>query len=264
VLNATVTDIAVLHKESILSAETVTVNPITRNFSTSFKSKSTIIDSFQPSLTTNNPVFALSPDQLFVTIKEWALPTAGSAPTSLALDPSTNNVYFTELRAEKIGRLNPSTNVVTEWTLLTTPSGPLGPYNIAINPNSPDNVYFTEEGADKIGRLNPSTNVITKWTLPTANNSPLDLEVDPSSNNVYFTEYRGNKIGRLNPSTHSITEWTLPTGFDSPRYISIHPSTRTLYFTFGASGINQIGRLNPLPMLLLNGVRLQQVVLLMV
>jgi len=72
-----------------------------------------------PSLLPNiMPAFAIPSDQITVTSTEWAVPTkppgalgTSSYPHGVAVD-SSGNVYFTEKRGNKIGRLDPSTNVI--------------------------------------------------------------------------------------------------------------------------------------------------------
>jgi len=128
-----------------------------------------------------NSAFAIPSGQLAVTIDEWAVPTAFSDPFGITLDGS-GNVYFTEQTGNKIGRLDPSTNVITEWTLPTASSRP----NF-ITLDGSGNVYFAELTGNKIGRLDPSTNVITEWTVPTATSGPFGVTLD-GSGNVYIAE----------------------------------------------------------------------------
>jgi hypothetical protein len=54
-------------------------------------------------------------------------------------------VYFIEFAGNKIGRLDSSTGVFTEWTIPTNGSDPLG---ISVSGGL---VYFTESGGNKIG-----------------------------------------------------------------------------------------------------------------
>jgi virginiamycin B lyase len=57
-------------------------------------------------------------------------------------------VYFTEAAGNKIGRLNPSTHSITEWTLPTANSGPA---YLAVDPNG--NVYIAQWGGNRIGAI---------------------------------------------------------------------------------------------------------------
>src|SRR3989475_61710 len=166
--------------------------------------------------------FAITSTDLSVTSSEWTVLTAGSSPFGVAAD-SSGNVYFAESTGNIIGRLVPSTNVITEWTVPTARSSPCG-----VAADSSGNVYFAESTGNIIGRLVPSTNVITEWTVPTASSAPCGVAAD-SSGNVYFTEISGNNVGRLVPSTNVITEWTVPTASSSPRDVAAD-SSGNVYF----------------------------------
>ena len=209
-----------------VSSESFKVTPTTKN-SESFDLQENIIKS----------AFAIPASQLTVTIDEWTVPTSPSNVERVAID-SMNNVFFTEEAnsASKIGRLDPSTNVITEWGVPNPPGHPIG---IAID--NMNNVYFGRQLPSAIGRLDPSTNVITEWTIPSS--SSIDSIAIDSMNNVYFTENfsPGNKIGRLDPSTNVITEWTIPTSSSGPRGIAID-SLNNVYFA--ENNENKIGKMS--------------------
>src|SRR2546427_254437 len=143
--------------------------------------------------------FAITSTDLSVTSSEWTVLTAGSSPFGVEAD-SSGNVYFAEITGNIIGRLVPSTNVITEWTVPTASSSPRD-----VAADSSGNVYFGELNGNKIGRLVPSTNVVTEWTVPTASSDPAGVAAD-SSGNVYFTEAGGNKLSRLVSSNHMVPE----------------------------------------------------------
>jgi streptogramin lyase len=93
------------------------------------------------------------------------------------------NVWFTEVAGNKIGRLNPATNEITEWTIPTPISAPLG------LDASGGFIYFVEYNAGKIGRLNPSTNEITQWLILAHVGYPYPGLCVDSSANIWFTSY---------------------------------------------------------------------------
>lgn len=97
------------------------------------------------------PIFksvdAFPSSQLTVTLDEWIVPTPSAGVDGISVD-SIGNVYFTENNENKIGRLVPSTNVITEWTLPDTFSRPT-----YVSVDSNDDVFFAERDVNKIGRL---------------------------------------------------------------------------------------------------------------
>ena len=88
----------------------------------------------------------------------------------------------------------PSTDTITEWTVPTNSSGPIG---VAFDSSSA-NLYFAENNTNKIGRLVLSANTFTEWTVPT--NSKLNdhsfqnIGFDPLSRDVYFAGHNSNKM----------------------------------------------------------------------
>jgi virginiamycin B lyase len=175
---------------------------------------------------------AIPSNQLSVTYTHWHTFTSNH---DVAVD-SSNNVYFTERLEEKIGRLDPTTNTITEWPIITEGTEPH-----CVTVDSSDRVYFTERRLDlqRIGRLDPTTNVITEWAL-TSLFFPADIAVD-SLDNVYFTDTNLERIGKLDPTTNTITEWSVPGG-DYPRGIAVD-SLDNVYFADQYA--NLIGKLDP-------------------
>src|SRR6476661_516901 len=165
-------------------------------------------------------VIAIPTDENSAILKSWVLPI----PTyehnsffSIASSFSGSNVFFVESNSNKIGKLDPSTNTITEWGIPTNSSLPV---SITVD-SSTGNVFFAESNSNKIGRLVPSTNTITEWGIPTNSSLPVSITVDSSTGNVFFAESNSNKIGRLVPSTNTITEWDIQTDSKSLREITI-------------------------------------------
>ena len=119
-----------VHTVTAKSTSTISLPRVTANFVLPFKQ-----------------AFAITSTDLSVTLSEWAIPTTSSHPNAVSTD-SSGNVYFTESSGNKVGRLVPSTNVITEWTVPTASSNPF-----AVTTDSSGNVYFTESSGNKIGRL---------------------------------------------------------------------------------------------------------------
>jgi streptogramin lyase len=174
------------------------------------------------------PVFAIPADQTAAVLSTWAIPSYSKDIANVASDFG-GNAYFSETSTNKIGRLEPATNMITEWTLPTNSSKPAG---IAFDPSS-GSVYFAESSTNKIGRLEPATNMITEWTLPTNSSKPAGIAFDPSSGSVYFAESSANKIGRLVPATNVVTEWNIGS---KPLATSVTPGGSIIF-------IDEIGRI---------------------
>jgi virginiamycin B lyase len=103
---------------------------------------------------------------------------------------SPSNLWFTEFAANKIGMINPTTHVITEYPVPTATSQPFG---ITAGPDG--NLWLTEFNQNKIGALNPATKVITETTLPSAVSGPAGIMSGPDGN-LWFTEFIGRRQRR--------------------------------------------------------------------
>lgn len=180
------------------------------------------------------------------TITEFSLPTnenigadPASAPSAIAAGPD-GGVWFTLQFADNtghsyIGRIDPSTDAITEYPALTSNSTPDG---IAAGDGA---MWFTELSGDKIGRIDLSTHAVTEFSVPTAGSEPADITRGPDGA-MWFTEASANQIGRIDPSTDAITEFAVPTSGSLPGAIAAGPDGN-LWFTEAVAG--QIGRITP-------------------
>ncbi len=174
--------------------------------------------------------------------------------SSLSVDPSTGSVYFVESNSNKIGRLAPETNAVTEWSLQSNSSdSSVGNSSgitdntrqfssLSVNPST-GSVYFVESNTNKIGRLAPETNAVTEWSLQSNSTQLESMTLGFGGNEIYFVNSNENKIGRLAPLTNLITEYYIPTANSFPTSVKFDPSTGSVYFV--ESNTNKIGRLLP-------------------
>ncbi len=175
----------------------------------------------------------LSQAQSTLTFTEWAVPTSSNC--SFGLVPvSWNVIYFTDAPCggtAKVGRLNTTTNTVTEWAggELVSPQGVVALGRL---------VLFTDQAAGTIDMLNPLTNQLTTWAVPTPGSGP--LRVVAMGFEIFFTEEAG-RIGMLNLLNNKMTEWTVPGGPHTPLSIAYSGGNR-IWFS-QASGA-QLGALD--------------------
>jgi RHS repeat-associated protein len=153
------------------------------------------------------------------------------------------SIWFTEWSASKIGRIDPTTHQVYEYSLPTASSKP---YGITAGPDG--NIWFTEYAGNKIGKLVPCSTLpctpsITEYAIPTSNSSPVDITAGPDGN-LWFDESSAGKIGKITTaSSPTISEYAIPTSSGasaSPRGIVAGPDGA---LWFGDVGQNAIGRI---------------------
>jgi virginiamycin B lyase len=189
----------------------------------------------------NGLVLAFPPDQRVVVQSTWFLPLSTSDTRNILSD-FAGNAYFSETNDDQIGRLEPTSNMITEWEIASNASMSANLTGVAFDPTT-GSIYFTESGTNKIGRLEPATNTITEWGLTNSseNETLRDIVVQPDVGNLYFLADNGYSIKNLDPSTNTFTEWKLP--IPTSNISDIVWGFDGVFFT--ESGTNKIGRLAP-------------------
>jgi virginiamycin B lyase len=215
---------------------------------------------------------------LSVKMQEWDAPTPNSRPHDPAVAPD-GSLWYTGMRSNTLGRVDPNTGQIREFALRTPGSGPHGlvadkdgniwftanykgyigkldprtgrviEYPIADpaarDPHTPvfdqrGILWFTVQKGDFVGRLDPQTGMITMKKSPTSNSLPYGIAVN-SKGIPFFCEFGTNKLASIDPNTMGITEYLLPEG-TRPRRLAI-TSSDTIYYTDFARGY--LGRLDP-------------------
>jgi virginiamycin B lyase len=122
-------------------------------------------------------------------ITELALPQASSSPD--VMTSAADGVYFTEYNVNKVARVNLTTFAITQWSVPTAGSQPVG-----ITTGGDGNLYFTERTGNKVGILPVGGGSIVEYPLPTASALPDKITLGPDGN-LWFTEHSSSELGRL-------------------------------------------------------------------
>lgn len=159
----------------------------------------------------------LASAQTTAPLTEWSLPNANSRPTGITVD-SFGMVYFLEGRffpfGGHIGRLDPATNILTEWRVPA-------PGNFAFSRifAAPDGqIFYANSGAaSSITRFAPATTVLTRWP---ANRifDVNDIGVDTSDpeNPLVWVVGLGPSLPRLDPAKNEYQRFGVRlTGFQA-------------------------------------------------
>ena len=162
--------------------------------------------------------------------------TLPAAPNDLAFD-SHGNVWFTELNASAIGRLNPHDGSIRQYSLLTSKSAPsLNTYGITVDPQ--DGVWFTEASNSRLGRLDPHSGAVRYFSVPGAATALMEIASDPRGM-IWATSFSAGLLVSLNPATGVIIPYYAPSpdGNTGGLYgITITPSGE-VWVTITATGI---------------------------
>ena len=128
---------------------------------------------------------------------------------------SQENVWFTVITGNKIGKWDRATEEITLWEIPTPNSFP---YGIEVDQN--DDVWFAELWGCNVGRFTPSTETFTEYPAleqPCAMNR---LMAD-SQGTIWYSLSRPGLLGRLDPKTEQQEEYdVVPFRAESKVYAS--------------------------------------------
>jgi streptogramin lyase len=178
-----------------------------------------------------------------MTVPDAGLPgktlTLPSAPNDLALD-NQGNVWFTELNADALGRLNMHDGQIQQYPLAATKTTQaLNPYGITIDPGG--NVWFTEASTNHIGRLDSKTGHISYFSMQ-GSSTPLMEIVADSHGVIWATSFSSGLLLSFNPKTATFTPYYAPSS-GGMYGITITPEDQ-VWVTITAA--NAIANLDPL------------------
>jgi virginiamycin B lyase len=154
--------------------------------------------------------------ELKVTIHEWAVPTKGAHPHDPAVG-ADGALWFTEQMVNKIGRLDPKTGEIKEYTLPSDKNA--GPHGLMADRDG--NIWFTANFGGYIGKLDPRTGHVDEFKTGEKADDPHTLVFD-NNGIIWFTVQGGNMVGRLDPKTGKINLKEVPTESALPYGIQIN------------------------------------------
>jgi virginiamycin B lyase len=138
-----------------------------------------------------------------------------SAPNDLALD-SQGDVWFTELNADALGKLDMHTGQVQQYPVSTRRSVQmLDPYGITVDPQGI--VWFTEASNNRLGRLDPASGDMRSFTMPglEARVTLMEIASDPRGI-IWATSFTSGLLLSFDPHTSIFTPYyTSPAGNDT-------------------------------------------------
>jgi virginiamycin B lyase len=169
-----------------------------------------------------------------VNIRLWDVPTQGSRPH----DPRAakdGSIWWTGQLANKLGRIDPKTNTIREYTLKSPHSGPHG-----LAEDKDGNIWFTGNTIAAIGKLDPKTGITTEYRLPDPKaKDPHTINI-AQDGMVWFTVQQGNFVGRVDPKSGEVKLITPPTDKSRPYGLMINSKGVPWFVEFGAPKIASI------------------------
>lgn len=180
------------------------------------------------------PPAALVAGPVQASIKLWDVPTLGSRPHD-PLATKDGAIWWSGQLSNKLGRLDPKTGAVREYTLKTKHSGPHG-----LTEDKDGNIWFTGNVGQFIGKLDPMTGLTTEYKMPDpAAKDPHTLLFDRDGI-LWFTVQQANMIGRLDPRTGEVKLVTSPTPRSRPYGMAVNSKNVVHFVEFGSNKVAAI------------------------
>jgi len=165
-------------------------------------------------------------------VRTFRLPTGAGAPWDIAVG-ADGKIWFTEVGAGRVGRLDPATGLVSELDLPTPNSQPQG-----IVRGADGALWGTEANGNRIFRIGLDGHA-TEFPIPTANSVP--VAIAPGRGGVlWVSELSGGKLLRISLKG-TIREFTLPRGA-RPYGVTSAPDGNVWY---ADRGRNLVGLVTP-------------------
>jgi virginiamycin B lyase len=149
-----------------------------------------------------------------ITFREWTVPTLGQRSRDPVQAPD-GSIWWAGMWANLIGRIDPATGQVTEYTL------PANAKPHTVTPDPQGNIWYTGNSNATIGKLDPRTGMITEYKMPDPAARDPHTAVFDAKGNLWFTLQVSNMVGRLVPSTGEIKLVKMPTANSRPYGIKI-------------------------------------------
>lgn len=163
--------------------------------------------------------------------------TLPSAPNDLALDKH-GNVWFTELNADALGRLDKHSGLIQQYPLSAKKSAQtLNPYGVAVDPQGM--VWFTEASSNHVGRLDPASGQLSYFTMQGSTTPLMEITSD-AHGIIWITTFSSGLLLSFNPNTGTFTPFYVPSS-GGIYGIAISP-TGQIWVTIAAE--NTIARLD--------------------
>ena len=139
-----------------------------------------------------------------VVVTEYELPQQLLALHDAGPD-NQGNIWFTSHKTRFVGKLDPKTGIVTEYTLPLTPGSMPGTHHVVVDKNGI--AWISENWAHQLNRLDPTTGKDTQWLIQT--NAPIN---SPAFGNFamspdgYVWEAREHVLRKISSETGKIVQ----------------------------------------------------------
>ncbi len=141
--------------------------------------------------------FPIDPEGVVVDENGVAGSARGHSP---AFDPQ-NNVWFTVIRGNRLGRWDRKTEEIKLWEFPTRHSFPYG-----IDIDSKGNIWVAQFATCAVAKFDPTTEEFTEFPSPSRNCAINRITVDVDDT-IWYSVFSSGRLGKLSPDTGEIVEY---------------------------------------------------------
>jgi streptogramin lyase len=176
------------------------------------------------------------------TLQQFPTGVSPSIPIFVLVDPTTNNVWFTDYSGNYIGEITYPSHTILKYYLPTANSAP-----VEIARQNGTSYLWITEAAGRIARFDTTSasHSFQEYTPTVPLSYPVGIVVDKNSN-VWVSEHGGSSITEFNPSNSTWRKYPTSQASASPgtgvATLAIDHLGR---FWFAEHYSNRIGRLDP-------------------
>lgn len=170
-----------------------------------------------------------------IAMREWTVPTLGQRARDPVQAPD-GSIWWAGMWANLIGRIDPATGAVTEYTL------PPKAMPHTVTPDAEGNIWYTGNSNGTIGKLDPRSGMITEYKMPDPAARDPHTAVFDKKGALWFTLQQSNMVGRLIPDGGDIKLVKMPTANSRPYGIVISPDGTPWV---SCNGSNCLARVDP-------------------
>jgi len=147
-------------------------------------------------------------------------------PYGLTID-SLDNVYYTKLGGNRVGRIDAATGEITEYEMPVPYSGPR-----RLDVDSNDILWVPAFTTGKLYRLDPRTREFKEYQIPSTNSAPYAVYVDKEKKLVWICEAAANRIGIFDIASETFSEILLPSQVGYTRKIDLDKKTGIIWTSY--------------------------------
>lgn len=176
----------------------------------------------------------LSPNA--VQLQQFVIPNHNAMPQDVAVGRD-GALWFTEMNANALGRLDPEGGSYREFPL---PQADSKPHQLAIDRDG--NVWFTASARAYIGKLDAASGRVTEYRMPDARAKDPHSLAFARDGSLWFTVLQASAVGHLDPATGAVKLLMLDQPGAYPYDIGVDRDGAAYFSEYG---LNVIRRVDP-------------------